>query len=109
MPDVADFLRAFSLVRGAYIGGFQIINVSSTHETIKRYHEYQFHITVDLQLVSSHESLQSDLVRIVGPKKIVNSRYGNPYECWIELNEPALQKLGQGQITLHLVGHAIRV
>src|SRR5438105_3626002 len=107
MPTPSAFLRGFGLTRGTSIGGYTLTSVHSTHEEIERYREYYYAFT--LTFIAHEEANRRNLVReitsITSQTHIVNSQYGNPYECVID--EPSRNDFeGTKKVTVYLDGHS---
>lgn len=46
MPDATQFLNWFGLIQCSQFGGYSLDSATSTHESVKRYHEYKYDITL---------------------------------------------------------------
>ena len=53
MPGSTLFLEGFGLTVGRQFGQFKLIKATATHETITRYHDYQYRIKLTLLSFSS--------------------------------------------------------
>jgi len=110
MPDASQFLSGFGLLVGSSFGGFILSNAVSTHESIKRYQEYKYIITLTFTNSGSgiYEDLYRDLLLHITQTPII---YGirNPYRCTIDL--PKYGDIeGDDNVTIfHLTGHSMRV
>ena len=109
MPTADKFLKGFNLVPGTKLGGYTLLEATSTHETIIRYQEYLYHITLVFRgdKVADHDQLFKDLMSEISKEPIV---YGvrNPYRCKIDTPVSALRD-ENGDIIVELTGHAYRI
>jgi hypothetical protein len=110
MPHAAEFLSGFGLIQGHQVDGYTLISAHSTHESISRYQEYKYKITLQFRNDGSgdYNKLFYSLSAIIGQEHII---YGvrNPYRCVIDppqhgdiIEEP------DRSITVHLLGHSYR-
>jgi hypothetical protein len=106
MPDPKDFLRAFGLTKGSTINNYRLIEVSATHHQIIRYREYEYDIHLVYQGNGDYDLFGREFDSILDRDEVVNSHYGNPYRCWVEITDE--QKTGD-RIEIHLTGHSTRV
>jgi hypothetical protein len=120
MPDAAQFLSGFGLIQGTIFGiesnrnerntkGFILSSATSTHETVRRYQEYKYSITLTFTNLGSgnYENLFHDVMTIISKQPII---YGirNPYHCIIDTPEYG-DIVGDNKIiTFHLIGHSYR-
>lgn len=111
MPDAADFLFQFNLVQGNIFGNYILSSVTSTHESIKRYQAYQFHITLVFKPNNGakYDDLYDTLLGEISQEHVV---YGtrDPYTC--NIDPPAYGNIEEdtdGTIIFHLVGHATKL
>lgn len=106
MPHTKEFLKGFNLIKGRNIAGYVLIEAHATHETIKRYHEYQYDIKLIFQGNGDYDSLYHQLMKDTSRSKII---YGikNPYRCTIDSN-PDIYYDGSNNIVFEFTGHAIR-
>lgn len=107
MPDAADFLVGFNLFNGRQIAGFTLQQATSTHETVSRYHEYRYNISLTFIGDGNYTELIRTLQRDISQSKII---FGikNPYRCVIDpISE--YNVLRRGPYTMiSLVGHSYR-
>lgn len=110
MPDAADFLAGFGLIKGARIDGYVLESAHSTHITISRYQEYRYDITLVFQNLGhgTYDELYNTLIPFISGERII---YGirNPYRCVI--NPPQYGDISQdseGHMTFQLTGHSYR-
>jgi len=110
MPDAADFLAGFGLIRGTEIAGYRLDQASSTHVTVKRYQEYSYDIT--LVFTNSGHGVYNNLFTgvmslIQGERVIYGIR--NPYSCVIDpIKHGDILQDDHGTITFQLTGHSYR-
>lgn len=111
MPDAAEFLLGFGFIQGNIFGGYVLSQTYSTHETIKRYKEYLYHIKIDF--VNSGLGNYNDLFQLVYEK--ISQQpviYGirNPYRCMIDTPKYGdIIESDNGIITFNLIGHSYRI
>lgn len=109
MPEAPQFLAGFNLINGNQIGGYTLVSATSTHESIKRYQEYQYHITLIFRGGNNYQTLYHDLLALIQKTPVI---YGvrNPYRCNIDppLSGDVLQQ-ANGDIVFHLLGHSHRI
>lgn len=98
MPSPAKFLHAFGLIKNKGFNHATIIDVDTSHEVIERYKKYQFHITIKFDQLGAESAIK----HLTSLSLVVNSDYGNPYRC-------TLQLLNNNGLTFHLLGTAIRI
>ena len=108
MPEVTEFLAGFHLIQGYT---FVLSNVFSTHESIKRYQEYLFHITLTFNpyLGAKYEDLYDVVLSEISQEHTI---YGarDPYKCTIDLPIYGnIEEDTNGTIVFHLTGHAIKI
>ena len=48
MPEPAQFLAGFELYEGKSMSGYTILHISIQHITVKRYHHYDYPISITL-------------------------------------------------------------
>lgn len=106
MPKGTVFVRAFNLVPGRLAHG-AIKQVLVDHEEVIRFREYAYHITLQVEEVSSQKSLLSEIKERCRGIKIINSDYGNPYECWIDLDSFKISS-SRDKTIITCLGHGIR-
>ena len=111
MPDASEFLSGFGFIQGSQISGYILTTTTSTHEAIKRYHEYKYSITLIFKNLGTgiYENLYASIYEKIIQEHII---YGirNPYRCVIDIPQygDILQDEG-GTITFHLTGHSYRI
>lgn len=110
MPDTTQFLQGFGLDRNEMFGGYILVDIQSSHQTITRYREYRYDIIVRFTNESHgtpYRLLESIRLKLSG-NRIINSSYGNPYLCNID---PPIESNFTGDInniTVTLTGHSYR-
>lgn len=110
MPVPEKFLRAFGFVSGAHFDGYTLEHVSSTHNTIKRYQEYSYDITLIFD--NNRDGNLDELFRIVldhiSYEHIVKGAR-NPYRCVIDQpHHSDIKQDKNGTVTMYLTGHSYR-
>lgn len=111
MPDVAQFLNGFGLIQGSSFDGYILTIATSTHESIKRYQEYKYSITLtfDNQGSGNYNDLFQHVMQLISQQPII---YGikNPYKCLIDPpNYGDISEDDNKTITFNLIGHSHRV
>jgi hypothetical protein len=111
MPEVAEFLSGFNLIQNRVVANYTLTSVKSTHESIKRYQEYQYHITLIFKpnLGAKYDNLYDIITSEIAQEHVI---YGtrDPYRCTIQ--SPIygdIEEDSDGTITFHLIGHAIKI
>lgn len=85
MPNPRAFLQSFKLHKNSIFGeGCVLARIGIKHVVVEEYRRYTFPLTVDVltTLKSAHEVLEHFRLYVSG-HKVVNSQYGNPYDCYI--------------------------
>lgn len=111
MPDAADFLDGFGLIEGTEMAGYRLTRASSSHETIRRYQEYRYDITLVFTNLGQgvYENLYGEVLSLISQERII---YGirNPYRCIIDTPQYGdIEGESDGTIIFHLTGHSYRV
>ena len=115
MPDTKDFLEGFGFHQHMVIDNYALIDLSIGHDQIIRNKLYQYPITLTFRYNFLNETettyypLFHSVVRMASPTLIINSRYGNPYKCWIDYQQISLQRNPDNSITFSMLGHGERV
>jgi hypothetical protein len=98
MPSVSAYKKAFNLLKGEIFSDkytkFILENIHIGHKEVKRYSEYSFPIRLEFKgpnIKFGEKILMNFINTKITSKngKIVNSDYGNPYECTI--GEPQIE------------------
>jgi hypothetical protein len=106
MPSPSAFLRGFGLTKGYEIADYTLSEIHIEHQEVQRYREYVYPITLTFTGGNDVNSLKRMLQNQLGKSKIINSAYGNPYECNIgNLN---FSQRGQ-DVIVSATGHGYRV
>jgi hypothetical protein len=111
MPDAAEFLKGFGFIEGKQISGYKILLARSSHQSIKRYQEYYYDITIKFKDMGNgnYNNLYSTMLNITSQEHII---YGikNPYRCIIDnLDQDSIVQEMNDIIVFHLIGHSYRV
>jgi hypothetical protein len=110
MPAAAAFLSGFGLNQGSNFAGFTLISATSTHETITRYHDYSYRITLVFRGHGTYENLFWAVMDKIRDHREILSDYGNPYDCWVDYPQQGdIQQNADGSYIFHLLGHSHRV
>ena len=111
MPEAAEFLAGFGFVKGTRFAGYILVNAMASHESISRYQEYKYHLTLVFQKagLSDYISLYNAVANNFSQEHII---YGirNPYRCIID--HPVhgdITEDDDGTVTFKLTGHSYRV
>lgn len=123
MPEVSEFLSGFNLIKNKKFSNYILKYVTSTHESIKRYEEYQYHIKLIFKpIIGSsgimknitnvnvdYENLYNEVIREISKEHII---YGtrDPYRCTIQ--QPIYGDIEEDEnheITFNLIGHAVKI
>ena len=108
MPAAAEFLAGFGLVYGLKIDDYILTTATSTHESIKRYQEYAYSITLIFSGRGNYDNLFRGVENIISQQHII---YGikNPYLCVIDPPQHGdIIEDVDGRIIFHLTGHGYR-
>ena len=110
MPDAAQFLDGFGFIRNSQFKGYILTDATSTHESIKRYHEYKYSIrlTFTNHGMGNYNDLILLIMSMISKQPII---YGikNPYRCVIDpLKYGDILADEDGNITFNLIGHSYR-
>jgi hypothetical protein len=114
MPKAQEFLKGFKLIPHTIFGGYELIKATASHETIKRYQEYQYSITLvfmgDANYTNqNYKDLFNAVMEEIRREPII---YGvrNPYRCTIEPpSRGDITGVLEGPITFKLIGHSYRI
>lgn len=111
MPEAAEFLAGFNLLSGHVFANYILNSAISTHESVKRYQEYLYHITLVFKKIGkgSYSDLFDAVMAEISQEHII---YGirNPYRCIIDPPvEGNILEDTDGTITFKLTGHSYRV
>lgn len=104
MPDTFQFLKAFKLKRGIKIFGYTFSHIEISHIEITKYREYMYPVLIEIDPGKNvYPKMFKDwLLNLLSKDRIVKSRYGNPYKCFVT-------DLKMDQYTVTFVGHAYRI
>lgn len=108
MPNEKKFLEGFNLVKGKVFGDFELMDVKSTHQVIKRYEEYYYNIILVFKGRGNIGSLLISLSHETRGNKIIYSEYGNPYLCTIDAPIQSDIILDGNRTIVKLHGHSYR-
>ncbi|CAH6419101.1 Hypothetical protein HVR_LOCUS295 [uncultured virus] len=111
MPEAAEFLAGFHFIQGTIFANYTLVSATSTHESVKRYHEYRYNITLVFKNNGGglYENLFYAVMAETTQEHII---YGirNPYRCIIDAPQYGdIEEESDGTITFKLIGHSYRV
>lgn len=145
MPDLPDFLEGFGVRKGLKLKGWELIKIDGQHNTILRYHQYEYPISCTFQQSQLSQPFnqfnpsqpfnqfnlsqqfnpfnqsqpfnqfnQSNLDELliafkilVQGTRIINSRWGNPYQC--DFGDPKIKQIDPKTVIIETVGHSVRI
>jgi len=112
MPATSAFLRGFSLTKGLMLANYRLTDIQADHNQIERFKRYQFPMKLTFQATSTPvniDALGSQLYALLSQHQIINSQYGNPYDCYfIALSYEQISP-NQQTVTIAALGEAVRV
>lgn len=110
MPDFRTFVDGFGFVEGNKFDNYRIFSVNGDETTVKRYHQYSYIINIDFVKTSEGNLEIEDIIKLyisrIG-KKIIYTKYGNPYQCEVEYVD--FKKLKNDHYLVKLIGKSMRV
>jgi len=106
MPDTKDFLASFNLVSGNIFENCKLISVKSQHIELERYRKYKFIITAVFESKNTGRLIKA-LNNHLLHHTTVNSRYGNPYDCFIDTIN--INSRSEGKYVVDIIGLASRI
>ena len=115
MPNAQEFLNGFGLVPGTMFADYQLVTATATHQTIKRYQEYEYHITLVFMghapnMNDTHYRKLFDVVMATTTQQHTIYGVRNPYRCTIENpTYGSITGTPSGPITFTVVGHSYRI
>ena len=87
MPNPRDFLIKFNLFKNINVGQNCIITkINIKHFVVVPYRSYAFPLSIEIKssdISKSARLVLNNFKNHVNGHKIVNSQYGNPYDCYI--------------------------
>lgn len=107
MPLPGKFLAGFNVHQNMHIGGYVLVDIKIEHETVIRYHEYRYPMTLTWEGKGDAGTLLNKFEEHVAGKRIIDSEYGNPYEC--DFGNIRVHDGGNGTVVMTTVGHSRRV
>ena len=88
MPNPHAFIDGFNVYEGLTIGYFELVHLTIEHNTIVRYHNYEYPMTFEFRKINRCNIKSNEIDTLINAfhkytsgSKIINSEYGNPYEC----------------------------
>lgn len=110
MPQQGLYLAGFGVYTGMEIGGYKISNLNCGHETISRYHKYEYPCEITFkksQQTATPEVLLKQFSDYVSGVKYIDSEYGNPYRC--EFGTPKITRQDGDTVVIQSRGKSTRV
>jgi hypothetical protein len=107
MPEAHKFISGFGIHIHMNIAGYSLEHMQVDHITVTRYREYQYPIALHFDGSGNVSQLISEIKRMISGSRIINSNYGNPYQCNIDYQ--GYTNEGNGRIRVDLLGHSYRV
>lgn len=84
MPNPRAFLDAFNLRKNVVISDdIKITHVSIKHIVEEKYKYYTFPLAITVESSHAATSVKESVSDFLKTHKIVNSQYGNPYDCYV--------------------------
>lgn len=118
MPEIKDFLAAWNLQIGVQEAKGYTITIRAKHMVIEKYktYEFQIHIHFTRKTTSSNgnvslafETFKQEMEEKVKGTREVLSRYGNPYECYMDALKLKQKSLDLSFGDFIVIGHAKRI
>lgn len=107
MPELDLFYKGFGFHEGIQVKGWTCIGLGGTHETKVRYREYSYTLIMEWEGTGNGKELLNEIRKMTSGTRVINSRYGNPYECGF--GQPELVNEVSGRITIRSYGWARRI
>ena len=113
MPESADFLKEFGIIKGNEYYNYKLVSIDINHEEIEKYKEYYYKITlifefkVDEQRKNDVIQLVKSLKKDLKDSKVINSKYGNPYES--KIHDITFEIKQPNHVKLNANGYAMRI
>jgi len=109
MPKPEKLLSHFGFKRNLTLGNYELKEVKSSHNIIKRFDEYSYDIELTFRPLkdSDYNELYHKLLGMIKSPKIIKG-IRNPYKC--RIYQPYdIVELNNSDIIFYLNGHAKRV
>ena len=111
MPHAPLYIGGFKLYNHPEIGGYRLDVITSGHDQIIRYHKYEYPsqaFFVPLSKSASPKELLREFTWYVSGSRIIDSEYGNPYEC--VYGKPEIYAIEEdGRVEIRATGTGIRI
>lgn len=114
MPKPDRFLQGFNVYTNLVIANYKLTHIGIGHDTISRFHKYQYPMKLYFQYIgngisdnNSTNNLISSFQNYVNGDRIINSEYGNPYQC--NFGHIQLLSSSGNNVVLQSLGNSIRV
>lgn len=111
MPHFDKFIHGFGLTYGLTLGDYRLTSVEGSEQSVKRYREYKYPITLTFTKITSKPgntlNLLTDLRAQISKSRVIYTSYGNPYQCTIE--NPHIESLSGNKVVITMLGHAHRI
>lgn len=112
MPEYGSFLRAFGIRENMVLDGYKLESYQITHKVVEKYREYDYDTILNFEAINKNHDFRS-LIELLKNQtresRTVNSRWGNPYQCWFGHPEITHYSKYYSQITVLCLGHASRI
>jgi hypothetical protein len=111
MPGPQEFLNGFGFINGSKFDGYTLVHSQSTHQSISRYQEYGYEITLEFHNdgYGTYDNLfQSVHAKIIQEHIIYGVR--NPYRCIIDdIKYGDIMRDPDNIVIFKLHGHSYRI
>jgi hypothetical protein len=110
MPTPEKFLSSFGFIKGSQFDGYILDQTNSTHTSIERYKEYEYHIELSFSNIDNGtwETLFAILRKTISEEHIIKGAR-NPYKCNIDYPSYGDVHGDNNHIKIFLTGHSYRV
>lgn len=111
MPELSAYLKGFGITHNKRIGEYTLMHIEGSHRQVVRFSKYEYPITLTFTPQykdSNPDTLLSDLKKMTKKSRVINSAYGNPYEC--DFGNPEINEvLSDGTVIIETTGHSHRI
>lgn len=117
MPALKAFLHAYGFDAPMTVAGFRLVpaSVRGEHVQVERFRRYQYPLQMEFLDASGHGDVAALLAALTVAwerPRTVDSHYGNPYRCVIDVPRvvSTVKRLDGGRLVqLAAMGHGVRV
>ena len=106
MPDPDLFISSYGFKINNLYKGYILKSINSDHITIKRNKEYDYIFNLTFEATKSAAPPKSFYDSLVFDNKIIDSKYGNPYSCFLNRHS---YRIEGNLIFLELRGYSYRM